>query len=122
MACFLRFSYSSLFTFMVKPDFISLFLFIVLLIFINTGKTNYLFMYFDKILIGILVVIGYDLFDYFFLRKIAIDSMSAVDGWSNLFCFLFPFLCSSILFFLFFNIFGEFSLLFGVIFLLFSGE
>ena len=77
-----------LFTFMVKPDFISLFLFIVLLIFINTGKTNYLFMYFDKILIGILVVIGYDLFDYFFLRKITIDSMSAVDGWSNFFGFL----------------------------------
>ena len=77
-----------LFTFMVKPDFISLFLFIVLLIVINTGKTNYLFLHFDKILIGILVVIGYDVFDHFFLRKIIIDSMSAVDGWSNFFGFL----------------------------------
>ena len=77
-----------LFSFMLKPDFVSLFLFIVLLIVINTGKTNYLFLHFNKILIGILVVIFYDVFDYLFLRKITIESMSAVEGWANFFGFL----------------------------------
>ena len=77
-----------LFTFLVKADFISLFLFIVLLIVINTGKTNYLFEHFKIILIGLLTVVGYDVFDYLFLGKIKVESMSAVEGWARFFGFL----------------------------------
>ena len=77
-----------LFTTLVKPDFISLFICLILLLFINTDKTNYFFEQFDKILIGILIMIAYDIFDFLLLRKNIIEAMSSVDGWGKFFGFL----------------------------------
>ena len=76
-----------LFTTLIKPDFISLFICLILLLFINTDKTNYFFEQFDKILIGILIMLAYDIFDFLFLRKIKIEGMSSVDGWGKFFGF-----------------------------------
>ena len=77
-----------LFTTLIKPDFISLFICLILLLFINTDKTNYFFEQFDKILIGILIMIAYDIFDFLLLRKNVIEAMSSVDGWGKFFGFL----------------------------------
>ena len=77
-----------LFTTLVKPDFISLFICLILVMFINTGKYNYFFELFDKILIGFLIMIAYDIIDYLFLRKYSNDSMSAIEGWGKFFNFL----------------------------------
>ncbi len=77
-----------LFTTLVKPDFISLFICLILLMFINTDKTNYFFEQFDKILIGILIMIAYDIFDFLVLRKNKIEVMSSIDGWGKFFGFL----------------------------------
>jgi hypothetical protein len=77
-----------LFTTLIKPDFISLFICLILLLFINTDKTNYFFEQFDKILIGILIMIAYDIFDFLLLRKNIIEAMSSVDGWGKFFGFL----------------------------------
>ena len=77
-----------LFTTLVKPDFISLFICFILLLVFNTEKYNYFFEHFDKILIGILIMIAYDIMDYLFLRKYRVDNMSAVDGWGKFFGFL----------------------------------
>ena len=77
-----------LFTTLVKPDFISLFICLILLILLNTSKTNYIFEHFNKILIGILIMIAYDLMDFIFLRKFKVEIMSAVEGWANFFGFL----------------------------------
>ena len=77
-----------LFTTLVKPDFISLFICLILLILLNTSKTNYIFDHFNKILIGICIMIAYDLVDYAFLRKHRVELMSAVEGWGRFFGFL----------------------------------
>jgi hypothetical protein len=77
-----------LFTTLVKPDFISLFICLILLILLNTGKSNYIIEHFKIILIGILTMIGYDLIDYLFLRKFQVEVMSAVEGWGRFFGFL----------------------------------
>jgi hypothetical protein len=77
-----------LFTTLIKPDFISLFICLILLLFINTDKTNYFFEQFDKILIGILIMIAYDIFDFLLLRKNIVEAMSSVDGWGKFFGFL----------------------------------
>lgn len=77
-----------LFTTLVKSDFISLFICFILLLIFNTEKYNYFFEHFDKILIGILIMIAYDIMDYLFLRKYTVDNMSAVDGWGKFFGFL----------------------------------
>ena len=77
-----------LFTTLIKPDFISLFICLILLLFINTDKTNYFYEQFDKILIGILIMIAYDIFDFLLLRKNIIEAMSSVDGWGKFFGFL----------------------------------
>ena len=77
-----------LFTTLVKPDFISLFICLILLILLNTSKTNYIFDHFNKILIGICIMIAYDLIDYVFLRKYQVEIMSAVEGWGRFFGFL----------------------------------
>ena len=77
-----------LFSTLVKPDFISLFICLILLLFINTEKTNYFFEQFDKIFIGLLTMIAYDIFDFLFLRKNKFDVMSTVDGWGKFFGFL----------------------------------
>jgi hypothetical protein len=77
-----------LFSTLVKPDFISLFICLILLILLNTSKTNYIFDHFNKILIGICIMIAYDLMDYIFLRKFKVEIMSAVEGWGNFFGFL----------------------------------
>ena len=77
-----------LFTTLVKPDFISLFICLILLILLNTGKSSYILDNFKIILIGILTMIGYDLIDYIFLRKFQVEVMSAVEGWGRFFGFL----------------------------------
>lgn len=77
-----------LFTTLVKPDFISLFICLILLILLNTGKSSYILDHFKIILIGILIMIGYDLIDYIFLRKFQVEVMSAVEGWGRFFGFL----------------------------------
>ena len=77
-----------LFTTLVKPDFISLFICLILLILLNTSKTNYIFDHFNKILIGIIIMIAYDLIDFIFLRKFQVEIMSAVEGWGRFFGFL----------------------------------
>jgi hypothetical protein len=77
-----------LFTTLVKPDFISLFICLILLILLNTGKSSYILDHFKIILIGILTMIGYDLIDYIFLRKFQVEVMSAVEGWGRFFGFL----------------------------------
>ena len=77
-----------LFTTLVKPDFISLFICLILLILLNTGKTNYFFEHFNKILFGICAMIVFDLIDYIFLRKFKVEIMSAVEGWGRFFGFL----------------------------------
>ena len=79
---------SLLFTTLVKPDFISLFICLLLLILLNTCKTNYIFDNFNFFLAGIITMIIYDFIDYFFLRKFTIDIMSAVEGWARFFGFL----------------------------------
>lgn len=76
-----------LFTTLVKPDFISLFICLIFLLFINTEKYNYFFEQYDKILIGILIMIAYDIMDFLFLRKNCYDMMSAVNGWGKFFGF-----------------------------------
>ena len=76
-----------LFTTLIKPDFISIFICLILLLFINTEKYNYFFEQYDKILIGILIMIAYDIMDFLFLRKNSFDMMSAVDGWGKFFGF-----------------------------------
>ena len=68
-----------LFTTLVKPDFISLFICLILLILLNTSKTNYIFDHFNKILIDIGIMIAYDLIDYIFLRKFKVEIMLAVE-------------------------------------------
>ena len=77
-----------LFTTLVKPDFISLFICLLLLILLNTCKTNYIFENFNIFLGGILTMIAYDLIDYIFLRKFQIEIMSRVEGWARFFGFL----------------------------------
>jgi hypothetical protein len=77
-----------LFTTLVKPDFISLFICLLLLILLNTCKTNYIFENFNIFLGGIFAMIAYDLIDYIFLRKFKIDIMSRVEGWARFFGFL----------------------------------
>jgi hypothetical protein len=77
-----------LFTTLVKPDFISLFICLILLILLNTDKTNYFFEHFNKILFGICAMIIFDLIDYIFLRKFKVEIMSAVEGWGRFFGFL----------------------------------
>ena len=77
-----------LFTTLVKPDFISLFICLILLILLNTGKTGYFFEHFNKILFGICAMIVFDLIDYIFLRKFKVEIMSAVEGWGRFFGFL----------------------------------
>ena len=76
-----------LLTTLVKPDFISLFICLILLLFINTEKYNYFFENYDKIIIAILIMIAYDIIDFLFLRKNSIDMMSSVDGWGKFFGF-----------------------------------
>ena len=76
-----------LLTTLVKPDFISLFICLILLLFINTEKYNYFFENYDKILIGVLIMIAYDIIDFLCLRKNSIDNMSSVDGWGKFFGF-----------------------------------
>ena len=77
-----------LFTTLVKPDFISLFICLLLLILLNTCKTNYIFENFNIFLGGIIAMIAYDLIDYIFLRKFRIDIMSKVEGWARVCGFL----------------------------------
>ena len=77
-----------LFTTLVKPDFISLFICLLLLILLNTCKTNYIFENFNIFLGGIIAMIAYDLIDYMFLRKFQIEIMSRVEGWARFFGFL----------------------------------
>ena len=77
-----------LFTTLVKPDFISLFICLLLLILLNTCKTNYIFDNFNYFLTGIIIMIVYDFIDYLFLRKFTVDVMSAVEGWARFFGFL----------------------------------
>ena len=77
-----------LFTTLVKPDFISLFICLLLLILLNTCKTNYIFENFNILLGGIIAMIAYDLIDYIFLRKFQIEIMSRVEGWARFFGFL----------------------------------
>ena len=77
-----------LFTTLVKPDFISLFICLILLILLNTNKTNYFFEHFKIIITGICIMIAYDLMDYLFLRKFEVELMSAVEGWGRFFGFL----------------------------------
>ena len=77
-----------LFTTLVKPDFISLFICLILLVLLNTNKTNYFFENFKVIIIGICIMIVYDLIDYVFLRKFQVELMSAVEGWGRFFGFL----------------------------------
>ena len=77
-----------LFTTLVKPDFISLFICLLLIILLNTCKTNYIFENFNIFVIGILIMIAYDLIDYIFLRKFQIEIMSRVEGWARFFGFL----------------------------------
>ena len=79
---------SLLFTTLVKPDFISLFICLLLLILLNTCKTNYIFDNFNYFLTGIIIMIVYDFIDYLFLRKFTVDVMSAVEGWARFFGFL----------------------------------
>lgn len=78
----------TLFTTLVKPDFIALFIFIILFFLLSIKKTNYYFKYFDIIIIGSLITIGFDIFDFLFLRKLSIDNMSSVEGWGRFFGFL----------------------------------
>ena len=77
-----------LFTTLVKPDFISLVICLLLLILLNTCKTNYIFENINVFLGGIIVMIVYDLIDYVFLRKFSIEIMSRVEGWARFFGFL----------------------------------
>ena len=77
-----------LFTTLVKPDFISLFICLLLLILLNTCKTNYIFEHFNIFLGGIITMIAYDLMDYIFLRKFTVEIMSRVEGWARFFGFL----------------------------------
>ena len=77
-----------LFTTLVKPDFISLFICLILLILLNTSKTNYILEHFNIILFGICLMIAYDLIDYAFLRKFSMEILSAVEGWGRFFGFL----------------------------------
>ena len=58
-----------LFTTLVKPDFISLFICLILLILLNTNKSNYFFEHFKILIFGICIMIAYDLMDYIYLRK-----------------------------------------------------
>ena len=77
-----------LFTTLVKRDFISLVICLLLLILLNTCKTNYIFENINVFLGGIIVMIVYDLIDYVFLRKFSIEIMSRVEGWARFFGFL----------------------------------
>ena len=77
-----------LFTTLVKPDFISLVICLLLLILLNTCRTNYIFENINIFLGGIIVMIVYDLIDYVFLRKFSIEIMSRVEGWARFFGFL----------------------------------
>ena len=77
-----------LFTTLVKPDFISLVICLLLLILLNTCKTNYIFENINVFLGGIIIMIVYDLIDYVFLRKFSIEIMSRVEGWARFFGFL----------------------------------
>ena len=77
-----------LFTTLVKPDFISLVICLLLLILLNTCRTNYIFENINIFLGGIIVMIVYDLIDYVFLRKFNIEIMSRVEGWARFFGFL----------------------------------
>ena len=70
------------------PDFISLVICLLLLILLNTCKTNYIFENINVFLGGIIVMIVYDLIDYVFLRKFSIEIMSRVEGWARFFGFL----------------------------------
>ena len=80
--------FTQLFTSFTKPDFISLVLEIVLAIIINTGRTNYLYEYYKKLLFGIIIGICYDLFDFLFINNISIRSMSSVNTIVKIFGFL----------------------------------
>ena len=77
-----------LFTTLVKPDFISLVICLLLLILLNTCRTNYIFENINIFLGGIIIMIVYDLIDYVFLRKFNIEIMSRVEGWARFFGFL----------------------------------
>lgn len=70
----------SLFTTLAKPDFVSLFIEIIIVIIINTKMSQTLFDHFFIFVGMILFSIAYDFIDYFCLRQMRFKSMKVVNS------------------------------------------
>ena len=70
-----------------KPDFISIFFEICIVVVINLEMTNYLIDYFSFFFIGILLAIFYDIIDFNYLRKIRFNYMENVEDFVSFFGF-----------------------------------
>ena len=75
------------FTMFAKPDFISIFFEICIVVVINLEMTNYLIDYFSFFFIGILLAIFYDIIDFNYLRKIRFNYMENVEDFVSFFGF-----------------------------------
>jgi hypothetical protein len=71
-----------------KPDFISIFFEMCLVIIINTEMLNLLFDSFKFFFIGMICSVFYDILDYFYLRTIKFHYMGSVESWVRFFGFL----------------------------------
>lgn len=78
----------TLVTTLVKPDFFSLFIEMIIVIIINTGMTQTLFDRFFIFFGLLLFSIAYDFVDYFLLRQMQFKSMKTVNGVVALFALI----------------------------------
>ena len=70
-----------------KPDFISIFFEMCIVIVISTDMVNFLFEKFKFFFFGMIVSVFYDILDYFYLRTIRFHFMESVESWVRFFGF-----------------------------------
>ena len=75
------------FTMFTKPDFISIFFELCIVVVINLEMTNYLIDYFSFFFVGILLAMFYDIIDFNYLRKIRFNYMENVEDFVSFFGF-----------------------------------
>ena len=75
------------FTMFTKPDFISIFFELCIVVVINIENTSYLIDYFNFFFFGMLFSVFYDIIDFNYLRKIRFNYMENVEDFVSFFGF-----------------------------------
>jgi len=75
------------FTMFTKPDFISIFFELCIVVVINIENTSYLIDYFNFFFLGMLFSVFYDIIDFNYLRKIRFNYMENVEDFVSFFGF-----------------------------------